>query len=475
MKVKYIALRPLDSETPALTHELLAASAARTSRNKEGIEEIMLLIDPANPEASTKRIFELADYGHTSIKGLTGGIPIFIENISLWQIYDLFRVCTTGDGQETSTRYVNFGTAGHLKASCADIPEFLSLAYEDMHRQAQALYDRLTAFWNDVATTDPWAMGISADLVAEAKDGSKKAQQKLERLQRNFVFDRARVVIPMSCLNNMVLVQTARQWVELCAYLNSSIRYEAQQLGALLCKTLLSCIPNLLKHAYGSTEQTQRITQDLIHQARMTDRAQPLTLQLADNDTEVRLDLPAQERDFQRWGTTTMLRRAFIGHVKRYVPVGDEIGRCGIRFRIKNLGIAELRDLNRHRPGHKFTWASPVGVYDARDQVPGDWFLHDDVNRLFDDVRNFLVNWAGLCRVMLSEARDGFPYLYTLGTQLDFEHLTTLDKFIYTAEIRTGPGAHYRYAAQVRSCLHQVYEQLPGLRGLVLEGSAEPE
>jgi len=62
-----------------------------------------------------------------------------------------------------------------------------------------------------------------------------------------------------------------------------------------------------------------------------------------------------------------------------------------------------------------------------------------------------------------------------LGTQFPFEHLTTGDKFIYEAELRTGTGAHFRYAEHLRDALRLLYERYPGMRGRVLEGSAEPE
>ncbi len=62
-----------------------------------------------------------------------------------------------------------------------------------------------------------------------------------------------------------------------------------------------------------------------------------------------------------------------------------------------------------------------------------------------------------------------------MGTEFPFEHLTTADKFIYEAELRTGVGAHYRYAKHLRDALALFYQQFPSTKGLILEGSAEPE
>ncbi len=46
---------------------------------------------------------------------------------------------------------------------------------------------------------------------------------------------------------------------------------------------------------------------------------------------------------------------------------------------------------------------------------------------------------------------------------------------LYEAELRTGTGAHYRYARHLRDVLALWYDRYPATRGLVLEGSAEPE
>jgi hypothetical protein len=76
---------------------------------------------------------------------------------------------------------------------------------------------------------------------------------------------------------------------------------------------------------------------------------------------------------------------------------------------------------------------------------------------------------------LLSDGDASFIYWTLLGTQYFFEHTTTADKFIYEAELRTGTGAHYRYAQHLHDALQLWFEKFPETRGLVLEGSAEPE
>jgi hypothetical protein len=75
----------------------------------------------------------------------------------------------------------------------------------------------------------------------------------------------------------------------------------------------------------------------------------------------------------------------------------------------------------------------------------------------------------------LREADPTYVYWTLLGTEYPFEHVTTADKFIYEAELRTGLGAHFRYAKHLRDALALFYQQFPSTKGLILEGSAEPE
>ena len=73
--------------------------------------------------------------------------------------------------------------------------------------------------------------------------------------------------------------------------------------------------------------------------------------------------------------------------------------------------------------------------------------------------------------------RGSASYVYglVLGSQTPFEHSTTADKFIYEAELRTGMGAHYRYAEHLGAALREFVRQVPEAKDWVVEGTAEPE
>ena len=54
---------------------------------------------------------------------------------------------------------------------------------------------------------------------------------------------------------------------------------------------------------------------------------------------------------------------AFAGKANRYSTVGPALRRMFVRFAWNNISLAELRDLNRHRTGHRFSPLVPVGFY----------------------------------------------------------------------------------------------------------------
>jgi hypothetical protein len=80
-----------------------------------------------------------------------------------------------------------------------------------------------------------------------------------------------------------------------------------------------------------------------------------------------------------------------------------------------------------------------------------------------------------LTRELLARGSPAYVYSLLLGAQTPFEHSTHADKFIYEAELRTGLGAHFRYAQHLSSALGLFLEQVPEARAWVVEGTAEPE
>src|SRR5690606_31562052 len=83
-------------------------------------------------------------------------------------------------------------------------------------------------------------------------DESDRAQKQVARMKRNYAFDRARNFLPAAAPTNVMMIMSARGWVNLCRTLRSHALPEAQRLGSLIADELQLAAPRLLKHATAS-------------------------------------------------------------------------------------------------------------------------------------------------------------------------------------------------------------------------------
>lgn len=465
MKVVQVALRPTDASIsagrPALTPELLAATGARYSRSDEGLDAILSRIDPANPDKSVDSIFRMVDYGHASIADMAP-VALFIDGVSLLLAYVIWSLCPVAGGQESSTRYIRMGAEGLISPDILGLPEESRGAWTDTMNASFAAYETAVAYWERIAKASPEVMRIPASLLADSSD---KAKKTVGRMRRNYAFDRARYFLPIAAKTNVMMVQSARAWVTLCQHLLSHPLPEAQTLGAAIHDELALVAPRLLRHA---TEKPSLLTGQ---------RSEWIQWLSAGNPSHLAPDttLPADHAPtpyLETWepfsGAGSRFTADLSCHDNRYAYIGESLRRTSVRFSWEAVAFAEIRDLNRHRTGTKYCPLSPVGFYFAAEEErepTSEYVALGEIGRAA----------SKLARTVLESGDATGLYFALLGTQFPFEHTTTADKFLYEAELRTGTGAHYRYARHLRDALALWYERYPTTRGLVLEGSAEPE
>src|ERR1700683_3464977 len=142
MKVTGLALVPPPgaADLPKVTPELLASVLARYSRSTEGIGAILAKVDVANPDASIDRILKFVDYGHASIGGLTGGLAVALDGVSMWLAYKIFDIAQMADGQESSTRYIAMDPSNVPDAGALGVPEDLAPRWRDIIARSFAAY-----------------------------------------------------------------------------------------------------------------------------------------------------------------------------------------------------------------------------------------------------------------------------------------------------------------------------------------------
>ncbi len=470
MKVTQVALRPTDASNnagrPSLTPELLAASGARYSRSDEGLDAILAKIDPQNLDKSVDSIFKMIDYGHQSIADMVP-VAIFIDQVSLWLAYYVWSLCPVAGGQESSTRYINYGSIEELSPDSFGIAESEKSQWKSDVRDAFAAYESALKIWENIAEREQNVMRLPQSL---SEDKSEKARKQVDRMRRNYAFDRARYFLPTCASTNMMMIQSARAWTSLCQHLLSHELSEAQTLGAQIVAELELAAPRMTRHAVAKTSIQNGFRHEWQKLQQMAqNRCEHLEGE-AESEHPPRAFLTV---DLPRDVSAEDIAQSLIFHDNRYAWLGSALQRSSTRFGWEAVALAEIRDLNRHRTGTKYCPLVPQGFYCAWDQLPPQFQSEFGAQLRNLNERGKIISLRALQQ--LRQAENSYVYSLLLGTQFPFEHTTTADKFIYEAELRTGSGAHYRYAEHLHDVLEIWYEKFPQTRNRVLEGGAEPE
>jgi len=448
MKITGLALvpPPTAADQPKVTPELLASVLARYSRSNDGIANILAKVDLANPDASIDRILKFVDYGHASIGGLTGGLAVALDDVSMWLAYKIFELSTMADGQESSTRYITMDAANLPSPDELGLPADLADRWRAVMTKAFAAYHAEYARLDALATANPGLVRLPPD--------AKPAV--VTRLRKNYALDRARYFIPLATRTNLGLVQSSRMWATTVKHLDSLPHPEARAAAKLIRDELLKQSPRLMRHSSAEKSYEAQAAQELAASLALG-RARLSSAQLAD-EVWVHVDRATPPFLPESQAVPEALRH----RANRYGHQGAATRRMRVAFAWNNMALAELRDLNRHRTGHRHTPLIQAGFY-----------LPPEIDRAPHAA--LLAEQLELTRELIARGSPAYVYSLLLGAQTPFEHSTHADKFIYEAELRTGMGAHFRYAEHLSAVLREFFKQVPEARDWVVEGTAEPE
>ena len=456
MKVNVLAIRPpkSDEKLREVTPELLASSLAKYSRSNKGIDAILDTIDWENPDESVDKIFKFVDYGHASIGGMTGGIPITIDGCSMFLAYKIFELSQLVDGQESSTRYIKMSTESLVDSEDMGIPEKLKPMWDDLMQESFAMYNKYYDILDAVAKETPEVMNIPKDTPEKVAD----------RIRKNYALDRCRYFIPLATKTNASYIMTARVWAETIKQLESMPIKECQVAAKLIRAEVSKVAPRLMKHSYpddASIYYAQRgVLHAIFHPIDSVNLQDKVWVKVDD-------DFPSFFEKYEDGD--------FEYKTNRYSTVSNDVKRTMVRFALNNIAIAELRDLNRHRSGNKYVEWSAVGFY-----------IPKELESYREDIDKYLEKYSLLLGYFqeydVSQDYEDYKkghmityYGFMLGTQVKFEHTLQLDKFIYEVELRTGLGAHFRYAEHMGKVAKMFLEQRPEYEPYINIGTAEPE
>jgi thymidylate synthase ThyX len=413
---------------PSLTPELMAACGARYSRNNEGLDAILSKIDWNNQDASVDGIFKMTDYGHASIADLAP-VSIFIDDISILLVFFLWHVCYTASGQESSTRYIRYSKDSMLTA------EMTSLRADDLYKsQADGFlyYEKTVGLWEEKAKKD----GTDVPLSLKEQD-----EKKYNRMVRNYAFDRSRYFLPLSALTNVMMIMSARMWVDLISYLLSFPALEFNILGEKLKNELNLVTPRLIKHAVAK-QSTKEVIQSKMR-----------------NLKNYRVEYNVHSGDYgsycKVYEAPIISAELLDARENRYSGFEDEIRMTPVKFGWKYTTMGEIRDMNRHRTGQKNIGWSPNGFYATSSPE-----FHDSIGGF---VTGPMYDNFSKCQEYLRDGNIEGLYLLSLGHTFPYEHVTTLDKFLYQCELRTGEGCHFAYVKMMQDCISQMESQLLGI------------
>lgn len=448
MRITGLALvpPPTAKDLPQVTPELLASVLARYSRSNKGLAAILEKVDLANPDASIDRILNFVDYGHASIGGLTGGLAIALDDVSMWLAYKIFEIATMADGQESSTRYISMDATNLPAPAELGIPEDLADRWRSVMAKAFAAYNIEYGRLDALAQANPNLVRLPPD--------AKPAV--VTRLRKNYALDRARYFIPLATRTNLGLVQSSRMWATTVKHLDSLPHPEARAAAKLIRDELLKQSPRLMRHSAAEKSYSEQAAQELTVSLALG--LQRLSWAPVGDEVWVHVDRATPPWLPEMQSVPDALRY----RANRYGYQGTATRRMRVSFAWNNMAIAELRDLNRHRTGHRYTPLIQTGFY-----LPPEIAHAKHTELLEEQLR--------LTRDLMKRGSPAYVYSLLLGAQTPFEHSTHADKFIYEAELRTGMGAHFRYAEHLSAALKGFFEKVPEAKQWVVEGTAEPE
>lgn len=467
MKVTQVSICPSKGATeagrPAVPPELLASIGAKYSRSNDGLDAIMAKVDLDNPEASIERIFKHTDYGHQSIADMVP-VAMFMDGISMYLAYFVWYTCQATNGQESSTRYlpmVPLGLTPESEDWHSTVLDAIMGSYyfdnesfgEDVFRHASesfACYNLARKFWFKFAESKDGIVNLINLTDEQAAD-----KKVVERLTRNYAFDRARVYLPVTALTNMMLVMSSREWARLASHLLSHPLCEFNDLGELIVDELRLVSPNFVRHAKPKRSHSEYFS-SMLEQASWS--AVPA-------DGEVGIDILSDFTEGNEFATRN----------NRYCsPLVGALDST-VRMRFNSISMAEMRDVNRHRQGMRSCIMDAHGFYCPISEDPeASEFLRNNMDE-YSELCMFDAG-VGITQSLLDSLDAHYMYFTNFGTTHQYRRVCSLAQFVYEVELRTGPGAHYKYAQLYRDMYAKASEQLdPAVLQGVVVGGAEPE
>ncbi len=192
-------------------HVSVAWTGARTSRSDDPynqiFQEVMDLVQ-SDPKAAAEKIEKFGlNYGHSSILGMVP-IFLFINNIPIEMPFWLFNHTSIGDGQELSSRYVNF-----KDLSITDIVKFVDFEKLKLEERELVRKKWIELQEKAVGNYEKWKEKVRDRYIKQFMDDDQNIKIPESTLTAR-VLDIARMWIPIGATTSMCLLGNLRMWNE---------------------------------------------------------------------------------------------------------------------------------------------------------------------------------------------------------------------------------------------------------------------
>jgi hypothetical protein len=414
VRVLTILQRP-GTRQPSISSYLGAAY----SRSKVSVLDLAESVASNNTDADAKMENIFYNYGHSSVAAMAN-LSICIENVSMWFAFRLFNFFSLGAGQEKSSRYV--------KINSSDEDEATKYLFHHYERLYQPTYEALASHYE---TNDKKVLNART-------------------------LDCVRALLPINARTSLYYVTDAGSWSSFISYLLTGSD-EDKLIARLILDLLTGCkeltelgfiaeAPGLIRHTKPCVEQKRAIDNII---AKVSDIR---SYKYIDTSPCLRTKSNAIENFYITGDPDRYIMSEpseVVNYVRSQLKVFDKNHLLPIQCRYTSpffegvTDIGSLRDLNRHRSLWRYI---PQLHQDKMNKSHGyslPLYLKV-IPEVEEQYNNVLTNYYK------KYDSDVVPLAHNLRYRIG----GTIDKLLYTCQLRTRPGGHINYRALTHYWAH---------------------
>lgn len=416
------------SKIPA---SLLAMLQAKYSRDPGSVLRHVRDLEAATDKAAKFMADYYVGYGHRSI-ARCGNITLFIEGISM--LAAMWLVHTPKfNGQECSTRYLNFALQGNVLGD---------LTAEEREK-CQAVIDELLAFYEKAM---PVQRAHFSNLHPRAEGVSQVTYDKTINAK---AFDVLRAFLPCGMRTNVAITMNMCDFEDHVLNLMASPMLEVREVGRTMLEVLRQVEPQTFSRT-PSAEVLAETRAEILALARTSPEEPPHgeVFSLDRGFFDLEISQPA------KWEKMlAMMAATKPGHLVHRDFEAAARGRLSTK-----MDLGSFRDIHRHTSAdHLMTKAT---VFDGFEQ----WYLDELAPELLDEAKSLISAVVSKYSSLMEDLRLGAPasealdvgwelqYLIPLGFKVRVDMTAGMRSWAYIIYLRAGRMVH----PTVRKVMRQI-------------------